>query len=96
MFDNDAALTELRTRSRQPRNHGLFEQLVAVHLEDLHKAAAFMIRRRDLQRRQLPVQGEVRDHLEAAIAGIEKIGVLDWVIWPTVMAGLGRLSTTGL
>jgi hypothetical protein len=55
-----------------------------------------MIRRRDLQRRQLPVQGEVRDHLEAAIPGIEKIGVLDWVIWPTVMAGLGRLSTTGL
>src|SRR6202022_3759729 len=40
---------------------GFLDELAALNLEDLHPAAAFVVGRRDLQRRDEAAEGEVAD-----------------------------------
>src|SRR5882724_12665027 len=53
-------------RVRREPVRDLFE-LAALHLPDLHEAAALVIGRRDLERRHQPAEGKVRDLLEARL-----------------------------
>src|SRR5882724_13141644 len=67
---------------------GLLDELAALDLEDLHPAAALMVGRRDVERRQQAAEAEIVDLLEAlfdiiagrrfAAIGLERIaGRLD-------------------
>src|SRR4029077_17488797 len=48
-----------------PEPLGLLDELAAVDLEDLHPAAALMVGRRDIERRQQAAEAEIVDLLEA-------------------------------
>src|SRR5712664_41087 len=46
---------------------GDLRELAVLDLPDLHEPAALVVLRRDLERRQEPAEGEVRDLLEALL-----------------------------